>query len=84
VGEHAPGVRRGEPHQIKGLWLTNAVEPDHLVDITATIDTKIQALRCHESQVSERVEEFIRVRGKQAGEAAGLAYAEGFKAFSFT
>lgn len=72
-----------EPHNLKGVWMTNAVEPDHWVDIEPVMDLKIEALLCHESQVSERVSEFVRARARQTGEPQGLACAEAFKTISF-
>lgn len=72
-----------EPFEIPNLWLA-AEEPDTYVDITKTIDTKLQALRAHESQGVDDAEEWVRTRARELGERAGMEYAEGFHAFSFT
>jgi LmbE family N-acetylglucosaminyl deacetylase len=74
-----------EPHRVDAVWLATPVEADHYIDITDTIDRKIEALRCHVSQVGEEggFEQFVRERARLVGEAKGLAYAEAFKAFWF-
>jgi LmbE family N-acetylglucosaminyl deacetylase len=74
-----------EPFEVPNLYLS-VTEPDVFVDITETIDTKLEALACHDSQLSmEEVEPWIRERGKLLAEASGeqMTYAEGFKAFRF-
>ena len=57
-----------------------------LVDIGDDIETKIDALFCHESQLTETGEwfrEFLRERAEENGRAAGLRYAEGFRRLTF-
>jgi LmbE family N-acetylglucosaminyl deacetylase len=57
---------------------------DTFVDITDTIEVKIQALRCHRSQIGdEPVDEWIRERARQRGERAGMAFAESYRTFRF-
>lgn len=69
-----------EPHAVKEVWVTGTPAPDHFVDISETIDTKVQALRAHASQVGHRdVGEFVPERAKQLGESQGMGYAEAFK-----
>jgi LmbE family N-acetylglucosaminyl deacetylase len=72
-----------EPFEVPNLWLS-AEEPDTYVDITKTIDLKIEALRRHESQGTGDAEEWVRERARELGEQSGTEYAEGFRAFSFT
>ena len=71
-----------EPFSIPNLWL-GANEPDTYVDITDTIDLKIEALAQHVSEEGEAAAPFVRERARQTGEDAGFEYAEGFMAFSF-
>jgi LmbE family N-acetylglucosaminyl deacetylase len=71
-----------EPFEVPGLWLST-LEPDTYVDISETIDVKIEALRCHESQGADESEPWVRQRAEETGAEGGLAFAEGFKAFSF-
>jgi len=42
-----------EPHKVREMWFWGAEEPNHRLDITDTIDTKLAALGCHKSQVGE-------------------------------
>lgn len=73
-----------EPFEVPNLMLVTE-EPDTYVDVTATIETKVEALRCHDSQGSgaPETEEWVRKRARELGERAGVAYAEAFRSFSF-
>lgn len=71
-----------EPFEIPNLWLSTN-EPDTYVDITKTIDIKLQALAQHVSEEGEAAAPWVRERARQTGEEAGLEYAEAFKAFRF-
>jgi len=68
-----------EPHAVREVWMSGTSIPDHFIDITSTIDTKIQALKAHASQVGETVGEFIPERARQLGSQHDMEYAEGFK-----
>jgi len=71
-----------EPFEIPNLWLSSN-DPDTYVDITKTIDVKVQALAQHASEEGEAAAPFVRERARQVGEEAGVEYAEAFKAFRF-
>jgi LmbE family N-acetylglucosaminyl deacetylase len=70
-----------EPHAVRRLYLFWSERPTAVVDITATIDTKIEALRAHASQLREpeELEGRIRDRTGRAGSAAGVAAGESFR-----
>jgi LmbE family N-acetylglucosaminyl deacetylase len=70
-----------EPFEVPNLWLP-AEETDTYVDISKTLETKIEALRRHESQGTAESEEWVRERAHKVGEKAGMEAAEGFKAFA--
>jgi LmbE family N-acetylglucosaminyl deacetylase len=60
-------------------------QPNIYVDITETLETKLQMLGCHESQLTWLKEhddvdvlDFVRTAGKLRGIQAGCTYAEGF------
>jgi LmbE family N-acetylglucosaminyl deacetylase len=72
-----------EPFEVPNLWLS-AEEPDTYVDISKTIDLKIEALRRHVSQDAADAEDWVRERAREIGESAGFEYAEGYRAFSFS
>ncbi len=72
-----------EPFEIPSMWMPSwDTDVDTFVDITETIEQKIQALRCHKSQIGDwPVDDFIRERAHQRGEVAGMEYAESFRTF---
>jgi LmbE family N-acetylglucosaminyl deacetylase len=72
-----------EPFEIRYLWIPAwDGSIDTYVDISETIDVKIEALRCHKSQIHDwPVDEWIRERAQKRGESAGMAFAETFRTF---
>jgi LmbE family N-acetylglucosaminyl deacetylase len=73
-----------EPHSVPELWLMAHPESDTYVDITDTIDKKLDALRAHESQrtdadgqLGERMRGWAMINAQRAG------YPEGRLAESF-
>lgn len=68
-----------EPHNVKRLYIHGAEKPDTWIDISAEIETKIQALRKHTSQLEDDIEKMIREWAAEAGREKGLAFAETFK-----
>jgi LmbE family N-acetylglucosaminyl deacetylase len=73
----AEGLPAHRPHTVL-LFGTDA--PDEVVDVAATMDAKLTALRAHASQVGDPAELARRVRTWNAaiGFGYGLAYAEAF------
>ena len=72
----------GPPHQVEVVYLSGTLEPDVWVDVSDTLDVKIEALFRHTSQLTETGEffrAFLRERAEEAGRAAGVRYAEGFR-----
>jgi LmbE family N-acetylglucosaminyl deacetylase len=69
-----------EPYEIPNLWL-GGNEPDTYVDITETIDLKVQALAQHESEEGEAAAPWVRERAQEVGKETGMDYAEAFKTF---
>ena len=67
---------------LREVWIAGPGQWPRVVDITTTIDRKIEALMCHVSQVGENADEvagFVRTYTAAAGKAAGYDYAESFK-----
>ena len=79
-----------EPHDVKELYLANSAHADRWVDITDTLEVKIEALRQHKSQIKDwdPAEEMTSWAKRTAEEARkhghDFTYAEGFKYFRFT
>jgi LmbE family N-acetylglucosaminyl deacetylase len=73
-------------HQVSAVYLSGTLEPNCWVDIGDFVDTKIDALFCHESQLTETGEwfrDFLRERAEEGGRLAGVRYAEGFRRLAF-
>ena len=67
---------------LRELWIAGPGTKPHVVDITETIDKKIDAVLCHASQVgddAERVAQWVRDRTADAGKPHGFAHAETFR-----
>jgi len=56
-------------------------QPDAWIDVSATADRKIEALRSHASQLHDPEAVFARVRSRmtEQGEKIGVAAAEGYR-----
>ena len=54
--------------------------PGRVLDITETMDQKLEAIRCHASQIGDFkiVETRMRDRAGTLGNEKGFAFAEGF------
>jgi LmbE family N-acetylglucosaminyl deacetylase len=69
-----------EPHQVRDVYLvSDPAHTDGYVDITTTMERKIEALRCHKSQVDPGDGKWLRDWAAESGKPAGLQYAEGFR-----
>jgi LmbE family N-acetylglucosaminyl deacetylase len=70
-----------EPHQVKEVLVASSVDPDTWIDITNTIDLKIEALRQHASQFPDGWDPggMVREWAKESGEKIGVAGAEAFR-----
>lgn len=70
-----------EPHKVKEIFLFGTEQPNVLVDISETIEDKIEALKLHVSQVgaAEQLAERVKTRSSQIAEPHGLQYAEAFR-----
>jgi LmbE family N-acetylglucosaminyl deacetylase len=69
-----------EPHQVKEVYL--ASDPAHVntyIDISNTLERKIEALRCHKSQIDPGDGKWVREWAAETGKARDLAYAEAFR-----
>jgi LmbE family N-acetylglucosaminyl deacetylase len=67
---------------LRELWIMGPGDRPHKEDITATLDRKIEALLCHQSQVgedAERIATWMRQRFAEVGKEAGYGAAESFK-----
>jgi len=70
-----------KPCRIKEIYLFGTESPDFWVNISESIELKLQAVRCHESQglTAKEVQDRIRNRALEVGKAKGYLYGEAFK-----
>jgi LmbE family N-acetylglucosaminyl deacetylase len=72
------GLREWRVHE---LWVVGAPIANHYVDVTETVDAKIEALRCHDSQLGKHfteVERSVRRGLAMIGARYGVGSAEEF------
>ncbi len=69
------------PHNVKRIYIHGNEKPDTWVDIAATLDVKIEALKKHSSQSdTHEVDGRMREWAAEEGKERGLQYAEAFRA----
>jgi LmbE family N-acetylglucosaminyl deacetylase len=70
-----------QPWKVAELFLWSTNEANQIVDIGETIERKIAALACHESQFHDFTEtaKWLRRRAEELGERTGYRAAEGFR-----
>ncbi|MFP5316987.1 MAG: PIG-L deacetylase family protein [Acidimicrobiia bacterium] len=80
----------GPAHAVGTVLLSGTLEPNVWVEVGGTLDTKVEALLCHESQLqataygheggtAEWLGSLLRQRAEDGGRLAGVRYAEGFR-----
>jgi LmbE family N-acetylglucosaminyl deacetylase len=69
-----------EPHHVREVYVIQWEQPRLVIDITDTMELKLEAIRCHASQVGDFkiVEARMRNRAALLGKEKGYACAEGF------
>ncbi len=69
-----------EPHKVREVYLMQWENPHLVIDVTDTLDLKLKALACHQSQLRDfpEVEARVRERSAALGQPHGHAYAEAF------
>jgi LmbE family N-acetylglucosaminyl deacetylase len=69
-----------EPHKVREVYMIQWERPRLVIDITETMDLKLEAIRCHASQIADvkALEARLRDRAATLGREKGYAYAEGF------
>ncbi|HET7232879.1 MAG TPA: PIG-L deacetylase family protein [Longimicrobium sp.] len=70
-----------EPHRVPEVWVPGYERPNHVVDAAPFMEKKLEALRCHRSQMDAdgQVPPWVRWWMKMSGERGGCELAEDFK-----
>jgi LmbE family N-acetylglucosaminyl deacetylase len=72
----------GAPHPVGVVLLSGTLEPNVWVDVSDSLEAKVEALLCHASQLDGSEDLFravLRNRAEAEGGAAGVRYAESFR-----
>jgi LmbE family N-acetylglucosaminyl deacetylase len=69
------------PHKVREVYFSGTSQPNMYVDITETIELKVQGLISHRSQLTEpqAMARYVREIASQHGEQIGCRYAEAFR-----
>jgi LmbE family N-acetylglucosaminyl deacetylase len=69
------------PHKVREVYFSATSNPNRFIDISDTIDLKVQALMSHRSQIKhpEALARIVREHAAQHGEKIGCPYAEAFR-----
>ena len=74
-----------EPHKVRELWIMDRENADQYVDVTEHIETAVNALRAHASQVDpEDADKYLKGWRSEIGSEVGFQYAEAFKRFELS
>lgn len=69
-----------EPHNVERLYIHGSEKNDTWIDISETIDIKIEALKKHVSQMdTHEVDKWMRDWAKEEGKEKGIDFAEAYK-----
>jgi len=76
-----------EPHKTRTILFWGAEQADTYIDISDTIDLKIEALQAHQSQTASHpkkdIAKFIKAQAKSAAANQGYNYGEAFRKVTF-
>lgn len=69
-----------EPHNVERLYIHGSEKNDTWIDISETIDIKIEALKKHVSQIdTHEVDKWMKDWAKEEGKEKGLDFAESYR-----
>ena len=74
-----------EPHKVMEVWIVGGLEgSDRFVDVADYMETAVEALKAHRSQVSpESAEKYFPMGRADTAAKVGLKYAEAFKTIKY-
>ena len=68
-----------EPHKVAEIWLGASERANAWVDISATLDVKIEALKAHPSQLGPEIVEFAGQMARWGAEGQEFEFGEAFR-----
>ncbi len=72
-----------EPHKVAQLWLGAPGQANTWVDITKTLDLKLQALGAHPSQLGPDIGDFVTEMARSAASEQDFEFGESFRRIIF-
>lgn len=72
----------GPAHQVRTVYLSGTLDPNVFVDISSSVEAKVKAVECHQSQFASTqawVGDAVRDRAREEGRRARVSFAEGFR-----
>jgi len=74
-----------QPHMPREVWVSLATNPNVTLDVTDSWEIKLQALKCHASQIgeAEKFEERMRARRSEQSTEENPIYEEKFRLIKF-
>jgi LmbE family N-acetylglucosaminyl deacetylase len=75
-------MARGRAWPIRELWLFNADEPNHFVDVREMLELQHRALKLHRSQTTvwdDAARAFVENKARENGSRIGVQFAEAFR-----
>ncbi len=72
----------GAAHKVTAAYLSGSLQPNVWVDVSSTIDQKIEAVSCHGSQLADAADwiaSALRDGAEHAGREVGVGFAEPFR-----
>lgn len=69
-----------QPHKVRHIYLFGSDEPNDWIDISSTLERKVEALKCHRTQMHEpeKLLERMQEWAARAAEGHDMQYAEAF------
>ncbi|MGD9935312.1 MAG: PIG-L deacetylase family protein [Dehalococcoidia bacterium] len=68
-----------EPHKVAEIWMGASERANTWIDISGTLDLKVEALKAHPSQLGPEIVEFAGQMARWAAEGQPFEFAEAFR-----
>jgi LmbE family N-acetylglucosaminyl deacetylase len=72
-----------EPVKLTAVWMIQSMDPNLVVDVSEVMDTKLESLHCHTSQMADDPTPFVLGLARMMAAGRPFEYGEGFKVLRF-